>query len=514
MGGSSSNYFRRRNRERQPPSRRETGERVRRRGGTCTCCAWWWCPQQRRLSRSHKIHKAAGPGWGACLRTRSAAGGQRQVPNGEGRQCPLKQCRPHRQHGRPARRRRRLPARRRLSARRHVKPEFKYIANMHGNEVLGRELLLKLADYLCEQWLAGDADITRLISSTRIHLVPSMNPDGWQLATDTGGTDYLIGRYNNNSVDLNRNFPDLDRVMFSYEKAHIDYNNHLLAQLQRLAEPVQPETRAVMRLIMEVPFVLSANMHGGDLVANYPFDYSRSGAPQEYSETPDDETFRHLALSYAQQHATMANRSRPGCEAGDQFSFGRQGGITNGAAWYSVQGGMQDFNYLATNDFEITLELGCDKYPPADTLEQEWLNNKDALIHYIWQAHIGLKGVVTDALTGQPLANAVIHVANVTSGRPVHIRHDVTSVHDGDYWRLLTPGAYVVTASRQGYQPQSRRAVVTNLPPHSEARRLDFALMPLAQGPPMPRQQVPADLDLPDELLPWPSARQRGPAAR
>lgn len=92
----------------------------------------------------------------------------------------------------------------------------------------------------------------------------------------------------------------------------------------------------------------------------------------------------HLANVYAQTHKTMSKGIQEKCEKDDD-DFSKQGGITNGAQWYSVAGGMQDFNYLASNDFEITLELGCDKYPAAEKLQKEWENNREALLEYMWQ---------------------------------------------------------------------------------------------------------------------------------
>jgi hypothetical protein len=47
---------------------------------------------------------------------------------------------------------------------------------------------------------------------------------------------------------------------------------------------------------------------------------------------------------------------------------------------------MQDWNYLNTNDFEVTIEVSCEKIVDENRLRDYWNENKYALISYLGQA--------------------------------------------------------------------------------------------------------------------------------
>ncbi|XP_071179438.1 carboxypeptidase D-like [Mytilus edulis] len=306
-------------------------------------------------------------------------------------------------------------------------PEFKYIGNMHGNEVVGREILLNLVQLLCENYQHNHF-LSLMVNFTRIHIMPTMNPDGYEKARE-GDMRNVLGRPNAHNIDLNRNFPD------QFEKTFI--NDHQ-----------EPETVAVMSWVQSLPFVLSANLHGGSLVANFPFDDTKEGTTT-YSKSADDATFIQISEAYSLAHSTM--HSGHPCPSSSNEYF--KDGITNGAKWYNVAGGMQDWNYLNTNCFEITIELGCYKYPWAKDLKSYWTANKYALLVYMGQIHKGVRGFIKSKDSGEPIANATIMVTG--------INHAITSAKDGDYWRLLSPGTYEITASSQGYSSQSQQVVVT-----------------------------------------------------
>lgn len=77
-----------------------------------------------------------------------------------------------------------------------------------------------------------------------------MNPDGYSVSKE-GSCEGGQGRYNARGFDLNRNFPD-----------YFKQNN----------KRGQPETDAVKDWISKIQFVLSGSLHGGALVASYPYD--------------------------------------------------------------------------------------------------------------------------------------------------------------------------------------------------------------------------------------------------
>uniref|UniRef100_A0A3P8VBG9 Peptidase M14 domain-containing protein n=1 Tax=Cynoglossus semilaevis TaxID=244447 RepID=A0A3P8VBG9_CYNSE len=177
------------------------------------------------------------------------------------------------------------------------------------------------------------------------------------------------------------------------------------------------------------PFVLGANFQGGETIVAYPYDSLGRSAGYQYSEpdkpraVADESLFRWLAVSYAFTHMSMTRNFHGSCH-GDISGAGH--GIVNRAKWKPVTG-MNDFSYLHTNCFELSVFLGCDKFPHESELAQEWERNREAMLIFMEQVHRGIRGIVKDQ-QGNPIANATVSVEGVN--------HDVTT---GERLALQSP---------------------------------------------------------------------------
>ncbi|KAJ0972802.1 hypothetical protein J5N97_020761 [Dioscorea zingiberensis] len=306
-----------------------------------------------------------------------------------------------------------------------AEPSFKFIGNVHGDEPVGRELLIHLANWLCDNYMKDSLAMT-IVKNVHLHILPTMNPDGFALRR----------RGNANNVDLNRDFPDQ------------------FYPVNDMLELRQPETRAIMSWVKEQHFTASASLHGGALVANYPWDGSED-ARKEYYACPDDRTFRYMASVYSHSHYNMS------------LSKEFEGGITNGALWYPIYGGMQDWNYIHGGCFELTLEISDVKWPKSTELPILWEYNRLSMLNLAASlVKTGIHGRILSSKGGHPLPASV-------KVEGIDYRVNATRTL-GDYHRILAPmERYEVVASMPGFQSKSTRVFVED-----EATSLDFVLVP------------------------------------
>jgi len=302
-------------------------------------------------------------------------------------------------------------------------PEVKYISTMHGDEIVGMEMCLNLIDYLVTGY-GTDPRATDIVDSVELWIVPCMNPDG-----------FVAGqRYNQNGIDLNRNFPD-------------PYTSPENSTAGR-----EPETGNIMNWSAGRSFTLGANLHGGAVVVNYPYDNNASGS-SVYTASPDDDLFIEISEQYSIHNTPMWNSS----------SFYH--GITNGAAWYAISGGLQDWGYRYMGINEVLIELSTTKSPPYSQIPTFWSQNRESMLAYIETALWGVRGVVTDAHTGAPVD------ANVTVTGRAHTVYTDPDV--GDYHRMLLPGTYQLLFETGNHDPLRVSGVAVSA---GAATRLDVTL--------------------------------------
>ena len=227
------------------------------------------------------------------------------------------------------------------------RPQFFYSSTIHGDELTGFYLMLHLIDTLLNSY-SVDPALTRLVDSVNIFINPLANPDG----TYHGGNSNIAAaqRFNANLIDLNRNYPDPFGAV--------------------LLNPIQTENQSMMDYISAHHFVLSANIHGGSEVANYPWD----SFTLAQREPPHCTWWQNTCAQFVERVRSIDP---------DRMTDVNQSGYICGGDWYVIHNGRQDWVNATTGCLEMTLEISTTKKLTTDSLLHYWHVFSPALTYYI-----------------------------------------------------------------------------------------------------------------------------------
>jgi len=277
--------------------------------------------------------------------------------------------------------------------------ELFFDGGIHGDEIGGPENIIRFARDLCLGY-GTNTQITNLINSRETWLYLMVNPDG----------RVNMVRYNNNGVDLNRDWA----YMWDGEGGSTGPYS-------------QVETKALRDAVFSHQFVVYTSYHSGTEFISHPWSYRES-------LSPDHAHVNQLAGVYADVSGYSNIPYGPGY-----------------SGMYPINGSTKDANYGSLGSVSWSMEISMSKQPPASQIMLYYNYNKPAMLAMMEYAGYGLSGTITDENTGDPVAATVF----VNNYLPCYSDPEV-----GDYHKYVLPGTYNLTFKANGYQTKVVTGVV------------------------------------------------------
>ncbi|UCB52877.1 MAG: hypothetical protein JSV10_01945 [Candidatus Zixiibacteriota bacterium] len=269
-------------------------------------------------------------------------------------------------------------------------PEFRIIGNHHGNEYMSVEMGMLMLEYLTDNY-GSIPQVTHLVDDLEIWIIPMMNPDG-----RTAGT-----RGNAAGVDLNR---DYGYIWNGYTPGIFS----------------QPETRVIREHGLKNNFSISLSFHTSGDIVNHVWNYKDF-------PVADSAFVVDISEEYGSYNGYW---------------------VVEGYNWYQTYGDCNDWSYGSRSSIDATIETS------NSNITGVWNLNRNAMLAMMERTEDGVRGIVTDASTGEPLGAMV---TCLELGLPVYADPVV-----GDYQKNLMPGAYTLKFSANGYRDSTISGVLVS----------------------------------------------------
>ncbi len=237
------------------------------------------------------------------------------------------------------------------------KPGIVFFGNHHAREIATVEIPLKLISHLLENY-GKDADITNMVDSTEIWIVPMVNPDGHTLAEK--GDNWRKNKDDNKDVsanaglgvDLNRNYGH----QWNTGGSSNDTNSDTYHGKAAFSEPETQATRDFMNAHKNLKVMMS--YHSFSNLILWPWGWSNNG-------TPDAAKFSAIGNKLGAMSGYKPEQS---------------------SQLYIASGITDDYSYGVLKMMSFTTEMGTwdDGFdPPYSKVDQFWKENLPNALYMI-----------------------------------------------------------------------------------------------------------------------------------